>query len=172
MFAAFANVDFQRTRFWCLAAAIAIDVPRRLGPDADYRELAIDKRISRKVCHNYEVLWELFHKEVQAPPAPVWTDRSLLHQDPVMVRIGSTVIWPRQIDYLIDVVLRRMTKLTEYEHLARIDRMSKWYNKQGMFLEWELEALHRIKNFIAKTQQTDYKVSAHTTSARALRRSQ
>jgi hypothetical protein len=147
MLATFTNVDFQRTRFWCLAGAIATNFPRRIG-DATPQELVRDKRLSRKVCHNYRTLWDLFHRESEVPPPPEWNNWPVIVNDPIMLRVGATVIWDRQVDYLLDVVLMRMERLTEFEELAIADGMRTWYAKHAMLLDWEMEALHRIKNFI------------------------
>jgi hypothetical protein len=57
-------------------------------------------------------------------------------------------MWERQVPYLISTVIGRMHKLTEYDHTARLDHMMRWYNKQAMLLEWELEALHRVSKAI------------------------
>jgi hypothetical protein len=65
-----------------------------------------------------------------------------------MTEIGSTVVWKSQINYLIEVVVRRMTDLTDLEYIAEYDRMKKWYYKHASLLDRELEALHRIKGYI------------------------
>lgn len=148
MFATFSNVDFQRTRFWCLTAIIAISQPRRIGYDATGEELILDKSISRKMGHGYLTLWDLFHKNMQVPPAPEWTDNNILNRDPIMMRIGATVMWPQQVLYLMGVVERRMEKLSGYQQLAEVDQMKRWYNKQRMLLDWELGHLRRMNKFI------------------------
>lgn len=153
MLGTFVNVDFQRTRFWCLCANVAIDYPRRL-PDATPRELSYDKRVSRKVCHSYHILWELFRKTTAIPPPPIWADKSVVNFDPLMNRIGATVIWERQIAYSIDVVLLRMTKLTDLEDTAYHDGLKAWYNKHAELLNWELEALHRVQGFLQTKRPT------------------
>src|SRR4051794_7821427 len=146
--ATFSNVDFQRTRFWCLCASVSIDFPRRLGADADRYDLKRDKTISRKVCAAYHTLWKMYHRETDAPAPPDWADRPIQHIDPLMNRIGATVIWDRQVDYLAEVAIRRSQALDEFEYIARMDGMASWYNKHSEMLNWELQAMYRIMEFM------------------------
>lgn len=144
--ATFANVDFQRTRFWCLASSVAIYVPRRLGPDASPRELSYDKKISRKMCHQYRVLWGLFYKDTEAPPPPSWSDWPLNFIDAQMRQIGTTVIWERQVEYLIRVVNSRIAQLDDLdEELLTAEGLRKWKGKHHTLLEWELAAMDRMQ---------------------------
>jgi len=152
--ATFANVDFQRTRFWCLCASVAIQYPRRL-PDATPQELTYDKRVSRRVCGSYRTLWRLYDRETEVPPPPEWSDWPVHFIDPLMNRIGATVIWPRQIDFLIDTVVRRMHKLTEFDDLVKVDGLRRWYNIHDTLLEWELDALYRLKTYAQTKRPSD-----------------
>ena len=152
--ATFANVDFQRARFWCLAASVAIYVPRRLGPDASPRELSYDKKISRKFCNAYRETWRLMHQQDFAPPPPDWSDWPLMVIDPQMRQIGATVIWERQVNYLIDVILRRMTRLADLEYIAARDGLSAWIYKHDSLLEWELRAMYRVREAIQTKRPT------------------
>lgn len=153
LFATFANVDFQRIRFWCLTAAIAIDIPRRLGPDAERVELTVDKKISRRVCNLYRELWRLFYLDLDAPEPPNWNDMSIMMRDPVMERVGSTVNWKTQVPYLIVVVERRMHALVEHDELATLDRMRRWYNKRSDFLNLELNRLYKVAKYIGDAEE-------------------
>lgn len=148
--ATFTNVDFQRIRFWCLCSSVTIGYPRRL-PDARPRELSFDKRVSRKVCGAYRQLWVLYSKDSEIPEPPEWQDWPIHHIDPFTNRIGATVIWDRQVEYLINVIIGRMTLLTDYEELARYDGLRHWYGKHALLLEWELDQMYRIQAF----QQTE-----------------
>lgn len=113
------------------------------------------------MCNSYKVLWSLYHKETDAPPEPEWSDWPIVHIDPLMNRIGSSVVWPRQIDYLIDVVIKRMHLLTEFDELAIEDGLRSWYNKHDMLLDWELEQLHRVRKFIIESKPTYWAYSFH-----------
>jgi hypothetical protein len=153
--ATFSNVDFQRARFWCLASSVAINVPRRLGSDASPRELTYDKKISRKVCHQYREVWGFFHKEDIAPPPPDWSDWPLMVIDPHMRQIGATVIWERQVDYLIEVVERRLLRLADLEPIAAQDGLGVWLFRHDAILEWELRAMYRVKEAIQTKRPTE-----------------
>lgn len=154
LLATFDNVDFQRARFWALTAAFAVNFPRRLGQDASPRELVFDTRISRKICAGYLGIWKMIHQETDAPPPPDWREMSIMVMDPIMTQIGATVIWERQIEVLILNVNARMKRLTEFEELARMDGMKKWYHRRDTFLEWELDALERTKSFMVTKRPT------------------
>ena len=82
------------------------------------------------------------------PPAPKWDDRSIIVANTVVARVGATVRWETQITYLIDVSVRRMTKMVQYTDLAIMDGMRKWYNRHAELLNWELEMLHRIQKYL------------------------
>lgn len=144
--ATFSNVDFQRARFWCLCASVSVGYPRRL-PDATPSELIFDKRVSRKVCAMYRQIWGMHEQESEVPAPPEWQDWPIHYIDPMMNRIGSTVVWPRQIDYLIDVVIHRITLLEQYKELAILDGMRRWYGKYEILLEWEVRQLERISDY-------------------------
>jgi hypothetical protein len=144
--ATFSNVDFQRTRFWCLCASVSVGYQRRL-PDATPRELTFDKKVSRRVCAMYRQLWELYERETEVPAPPEWQNWPIHYIDPMMNRIGASVIWSRQIDYLVDVVINRMNLLGQYRDLAVFDGMRTWYNKHDTLLGWEVSQLERISEY-------------------------
>lgn len=146
----FGNVDFQRTRFWCLASSVTVKFPRRLG-DATPRQQTFDKRISRKVCNGYRQLWLLYHQNTSVPEPPDWSDWPITIIDPLMRQVGSTVIWERQLPILVDCVERRMERLAdEYDQLTWRNTLRPWYNKHDMLLDWERECLFRILDFMTK----------------------
>ena len=146
--ATFTNVDFQRARFWCLTASVAVNFPRRLGADSSRQELSADKRTSRKVCSAYREVWRLIHLEQSVPPPPEWSNWPVTVIDPMANRIGATVMWESQVSRLLEVVNRRMHSLTELEEIARYDGMDSWYNKHGEVLDWEMNALLRVQTHI------------------------
>ena len=152
--ATFANVDFHRTRFWCLCASVAVEYPRRLGQYATRQELSYDKRVSRKICYIYQSVWGMFHKETEAPPPPEWTDWPVVVIDPMMNRIGATVIWERQIDYLINVVNTRIRSLSDFEEMTYIDGVKRWQSKHEYILRHELDSLHRVKKYTNEKRPT------------------
>jgi hypothetical protein len=124
---------------------MALDIPRRLGDDATPHELTLDKKFSRKVITVYSELWAMHHRQMGAPPRPEWSDRNIILGDPLMARVAATVIWNQQVDYLIGVVHRREAMFVELEDMARIDKMGKWYNRYTAMLDWELDALYKVR---------------------------
>lgn len=154
MISTFTNVDFQRVRFWCLSASVAVEFPRRLGADASMKELSLDKKTSRKVCASYRELWRLMHLSQDFPEPPDWNNWPIVVIDPLMTRIGATVRWEQQVNYLIGVVERRMTLLTELEGIAVYDGMKRWYNRHDEMLDWELDALYRVQMHIETKRPT------------------
>jgi hypothetical protein len=136
-----------------MTSYIAIDIPKRLGPDADRAEIASDRKVSRRICNLYLNIWHNFHVELQAPAPPEWGDMPLLMRDSIMDRVSSTVIWKKQIPYLIDVVERRMYNLINYEDMAIADQVKGWYSRRSYILEHEMEHLHRINEFMQEEEQ-------------------
>lgn len=145
--ATFANVDFQRIRFWCLSAAFASTIPRRLGPYASREELAHDKTTSRKINQAYMLIWGYFSKDGEYPPPPEWENWPVICNDPLLVKISATVIWPRQLGRLIDIVTRRENDLLGLEEVAKSDGIGSWYNTHNIRIDYELSNLYRIKDF-------------------------
>jgi hypothetical protein len=150
----FQNVDFQRTRFWTLCAYVATNYPRRLGPDASGYELSFDKQLSRRICSAYRTLWRLYSEDNNVPSPPNWDDWPINTVDPLANRIGATVIWDRQIDYSMIVVGRRMFSLSALQDLAEEDGLKRWVNKHDMLLEWEFQALERIRTWMLTKRPT------------------
>lgn len=147
--ATFANVDFQRARFWCLCASISINYPRRLGA-VENSELIFDKRVSRKIHSAYREVWKIHHRNDKVPEPPVWgkkNEYAVLYTDPLMNRIGATVMWERQVATLLEIVHRRQELMAEYRELANLDGLTRWYNKHLNALNWEADALQRIIKF-------------------------
>lgn len=95
----------------------------------------------------------MFYKRTDAPPPPDWRDWPVTTDDKVMARVGATVIWDRQIDYLINVVKVRLVELKGFEDTARVDGIGSWYNRHEFLLEWERNALIQIKEYIVGEEQ-------------------
>lgn len=136
-----------------MSAAISSKMPRRLGQDATRAQLAVDKRTGRKVCNTYRQLWKMFNQSMDAPPPPDWRNWPVITNDRIMARVGATVIWDRQIDYLIGVVNDRILKLEDVERMALIGGLKSWHNKHKLLLDWECGKLHHIKDSMEGEEQ-------------------
>lgn len=80
------------------------------------------------------------------PEPPVRNDWPTTANDPLMARIGATVIWETQVDYLISVVARRMYEMEQYYVVAVEDGMTSWFNKYETLLDSEFDSLHQIND--------------------------
>jgi hypothetical protein len=136
------GTDAQRLRVWTYAAAIAMNFPRRLGPDANSEELAADKKISKRVCHLYHLTWSNMYAHREAPQPPTWGDWDVASEDARIRRQGATVVWSEKLPELIRVVENRIALVETQE--APIGQLKKWRKRRLHLLQYELKGLGRI----------------------------
>jgi hypothetical protein len=106
---AIARAEAQRVRKNAFIAAVAAEIPRRLGEHADSFDLAGDRYLSKGIAHIYYTLWrrltaaknaplraeDMTEEELQVlyPPADwdLLKTRAAAHDE--ARRLGRTVIW-------------------------------------------------------------------------------
>jgi hypothetical protein len=102
---ALTTVEAKRLARSAGLARVAIEVPRRLGGDANGYELAADKKLSKRITHVYFTLWTRLVRSPHAPlplelcPVELVPPRNwkalytLAVADDDIRRIGTTVLW-------------------------------------------------------------------------------
>lgn len=136
------GTDAQRLRVWTYAAAIAMNFPRRLGPDASPEELSADKKISKRICHLYHLTWGMMYERRESSKPPIWGDWDVANEDSRIRRQGATVIWAEKLPELIYVVENRIALVTSQE--TPIRQLRQWKKRRLHLLEYELKGLRRI----------------------------
>lgn len=140
------NTDGKRVRIWTFAAAVAMNFPRRLGPDASADAMALDKKISKKVCHLYYMLWMQMSSQHETAEPPVWGQWDIASEDPQIRQLGSTVIWGNQLYKLSETAQMRIE--TVNEHPCPIKAVKKWQRRRLHLLRYELDGILRIQKLL------------------------
>jgi hypothetical protein len=141
------GTDAQRLRVWTFASAIAMNFPRRLGPDAPPEAMAFDKKVSKKICHMYHLTWNQMYNLREAPAPPRWGDWDVAKEDARIRQAGATVIWVEKIPELIDVANGRIEKVEGLETPIKV--LKRWQRRRIHLLKYEQAGLERISEMFA-----------------------
>lgn len=136
------NTDAKRVRIWTLASAIAMGFPRRLGPDASPAAMSLDKKVSKKVCHLYYMLWQQMATNHETAAPPVWGQWTIAQQDPQIRSLGAAVVWGTQLYKLQETAQSRIA--TVEGHDAPTKLIKKWQRRRLHHLQYELSGIERI----------------------------
>lgn len=136
--------ELARIRFTMYMAITAESIPRRLGKGATGTQLALDKRIARKVANMYRQLW--LSLEQPGDSAPHWTGRDsrlalVRDAEPAMRMAGATVTWSTWLKQRkADAKERRV----EVAALAMRHGLVRWGSRRVGLLTLEVNNIERI----------------------------
>lgn len=143
----------ERVRLTLYAAVVCESIPRRLGRDASASELAIDKRLARRVANAYRTLWMSLAR-MGGPDAPSWSSRAARLElageaEPEARRLGATVRWGEFFAARRELISERRRLVAAY---ALDAQLPKWGGRRVGLLNDELSNLDRIQEWMDERQ--------------------